>query len=241
MLERLQHHLRAPVVSLFWLGAAAIPASGADVIPSPPPAPVVAAPASVFSCAGHCAVTVLAGPQLETNMAQVYGVHPDRPYVPPWQYNFGDSWFLGGAFSYRLIGYPDVAAIEIEAGVGQRFGSYDQTEGWIALYGRWIWFPWNHIVRTTAAISTGINYASSATDNELNATPGRVSSRALHYLSPEITFARPDMPDKELVVRLHHRSGGGDFWKDDVPVYGSLFKGNAGGIQYLTVGLRQRF
>ena len=221
-----------------WASAADVVAPRRDpvvITPTQPP------PGGAFGCGGRCAATLLIGPQLTSDMDRVFGIGENPSYVPPWRYNFGDSWFAGGALSYRVLGNAEVASIEFEAGVGQRFGSLHQTEGWVALYGRWSYFPWNSLVRTSIAISTGLNYASSATEHEIALTSGNVSSRLLHYLAPEITFAAPDVPNTELVIRLHHRSGGGKWWDDDVPVYGSWFKGNRGGTQYLTAGIRQRF
>ncbi len=183
-------------------------------------------------------MTLLLGLQLETHMTEVFGLDP---FKPAWKYNFGDSVLVGGALSYRMLNYQDIWSIEGEIGAGQRFGALHQTEGWVALYARWSWFPWNHVVRTSVAISTGLNYASSATDFEIFWTPGNQSPRLMHYLSPEITFALPQAPDSEFLIRLHHRSGGGYFWKDNVPVYGGIFRGAEGGAQYLAFGLRQRF
>lgn len=195
-------------------------------------------PAAIPVCGGRCSATVLIGPELETDMWNVYGLE-GRKYVPPWQYNFGSAGLGAGALSYRFFD-SEWIAFEGEVGVGQRFGSLNQTEGWVALYGRWKWFPWNHFLTTTVAISTGLNYASSASPEEISETPGNVSTRLLHYLSPEITFALPSAPDKQLVVRLSHRSGGGADDKS-LPVYGDLFRGNSGGTQFLLIGFRQFF
>lgn len=199
----------------------------------------MAPPPAWFDCRGKCAATLLVGPQLQTGMTEVFGVAD--PFKPVWQYDFGDSVLVAGALSYSIINYQDIWSIEGEIGVGQRLGSLHQTEGWVALYARWGWFPWNHIVRTTVAISTGLNYASSATNYEILEAAGHISPRLMHYLSPEITFALPQDVNREILIRLHHRSGGGYFYSDDFPVYGGLFRGAQGGAQYLTVGLRQRF
>jgi hypothetical protein len=44
--------------------------------------------------------------------------------------------------------------------------------------------------------------------------------RLLHYLSPELTFGLPSMPDTDFVISSHHRSGGGQFFGSNFPVYG---------------------
>jgi hypothetical protein len=107
-----------------------------------------------------------------------------------------------------------------------------EAEIWAALYFRFTAFPWDHIVYTTIAFATGLNYASRISDWERavagKAVPG--GSRLLHYFSPELTFAWPDRKDIELVIRIHHRSG----------AYGFVSRVDSG-AQYTTVGLRWRF
>jgi hypothetical protein len=93
----------------------------------------------------------------------------------------------------------------------------------------------------TVAVSTGLNYASAVSTEEFLESRNGRGSRLLQYLSPEITFALPSTPDRELVIRSHHRSGGGGIYGNTVPVYGSIFHGTAGGTQFIVVGLRQRF
>jgi hypothetical protein len=219
------------------LGFLLFPSMPAFATDLPKPSSTIAVAPASFHCGGKCAVALFVGPELETDMAAVFGLDP---FVPPWKYQFNNSVLLSGALSYRLLG-NDIASIEGEIGLGQRFGSLHQTEGWGALYVRWGYFPWNGIVLTSVAVSTGLNYASSSTPSEIYLTPGSRSTRLLHYLSPEITFAQPQAPNTEIVVRLHHRSGGGFYFGDNFPVYGRTFRGNAGGTQYLTFGLRQRF
>jgi hypothetical protein len=149
--------------------------------------------------------------------------------------------FPWGAISRSVIEFDRFAKIEIEAGVGQRFGSLHQSEAWTALYVRWTYFPWNSFLRTSIAVSTGLSYASAVTPYELSEAVDGKGTRLLHYFSPEITFALPSWGETELVFRVHHRSGGGEYFGSNFPVYGSLFRGAQGGMQYLTVGVRQHF
>jgi len=186
-----------------------------------------------WNCTGKCAVTLFAGPLLRTGEGQVLGVDG---YVPPWRYRFGDSAFVGGTLSQVLVEFGDYADLEGEIGVGQRFGFLHETEGWVALYGRWKWFPWNNYITTTVAVSTGLDYASGIPPYEVQLSSVGHGSNLLHYFSPEITFAKPDRPDWQLVIRLHHRSGGGQYWG-----YTPIFKGVGGGAQYLVFGIRHWF
>ena len=112
----------------------------------------------------------------------------------------------------------------------QRFGRQSATELWGALFLRYHGFPWDGTVVTTAAISTGLNWASTVTDVEQDRADDEEGSRWMHFFSPEITFALPSRPNVELLLRFHHRSG----------VFG-LVSDARGGAQYATVGLRLRF
>ena len=183
-------------------------------------------------CGGNCAVSVYAGQYVKTPMKSVFGVDEAKEV---WDWQWDEHYIVAAALSRRLV---SIGALDIEPeiGIAQRFGGMHEVEGWAALYFRWTWFPWNHVVRTTAAMATGLNIASDV--NKIEEARGRVpgGSRLLHYLSPEMTFALPDQPNIELLFRFHHRSGGGDIWGDS-----DLFKGVNGGAQFQTVGLRYRF
>jgi hypothetical protein len=185
-----------------------------------------------------CAATFLLGRQINTGLAHIDGM---ESFVPPWAYKFGNSYFAGGLLSRVLGEIGDFTALEIEAGVGQRFGSLHEEEVWIALYGRWKYFPWNNYLRTTIAVSTGLSYASAIPLYEVLQSGNNQGSRLLHYLSPEITFGLPSQPDTDFVIRIQHRSGGGTYFGSNFPIYGSIFHRVQGGVQYLTVGIRQHF
>ena len=185
-------------------------------------------------CLGRCSATVFVGRRIDTAMSSMFGTQGH--FTAPWNYKWGDSEFLGGAVSRRLVRFGDAFDIEAEAGVGQRFRSLHESEAWVALYGRWRAFPWNDRLRTTVAISTGLNYASAVPRYEEIRTQVKGGSHLMHYLSPEITFGLPDQPNWDLVFRLHHRSGGREYWG---PV--GIFNGTGGGVQYGEIGLRYRF
>ena len=99
-----------------------------------------------------------------------------------------------------------------------------------AFFFRYRGFPWDRYVVTTAAISTGFNYASEISDKEQDRAKDGEGSQLMHFFSPEITFAAPRHPQYELLFRFHHRSG----------VFG-LVSDAWGGAQYGTIGLRWRF
>jgi hypothetical protein len=190
-------------------------------------------------CSGRCTATVFAGVQNETSQTEMFGAR--GKYTPFWDYSYSSGLFLGGALARELFDLNGIIGLEAEAGLGQRFVTLHETEVWGALYLRWKWFPWNDYVRTTVAVSTGVNYASGIPDYEIAQSGNNRGSRALHYFSPEITFSLPSDPTTELVIRNHHRSGGADWWGKSHPVYGGLFRNTAGGVQYLSAGIRKKF
>ena len=178
-------------------------------------------------CDGNCAVTVLAGPFVQNSMADVLYKAPELPFT--WDYR-SDDWFAGVALSRHAATVFGRIDLEPEIGIGRRFGRQDETEVWAALYARYRGFPWDDTVITTAALSTGLSYASAISDVEVGRAGEGEADRLLHYFSPELTFALPSRPDLELAFRFHHRSG----------VFG-IVSDARGGAHYGTVGLRFRF
>lgn len=221
-------------VCLFLL---ALEARAADLAPPPPEPSLFSARPDPYTalCGGRCALTAYAGPRLDTGLINAFGLKGTDKFVPPWNYRYGDSGIAGLAFSRTWYSFRDWFDIETEVGVAKRYGSLQEAEVWGALYGRWRLFPWSHIVRTSFAISTGLNYASGVPFYEVLRTETPEGSRLLHFFSPEITLGLPSHPDLDLVLRVHHRSGG--------KIFGCvrIFNCASGGAQHLTAGLRYRF
>ena len=150
----------------------------------------------------------------------------------PWAARFRDDAFGAVVVSRRLGRWLEHIIIDVEGGVGYRQGVTDAPVGWVSVYPRFDRFPLNRIVYTTAAVSTGVNYVAQLPQAELG-TPEEVkpkTSKLLHYFSPEVTFAHPNYPNHEVVIRYHHRSG----------VFG-LFGGVWGGSNVIAAGYRHRF
>ena len=146
----------------------------------------------------------------------------------PWTAEVRDDYFVGGSLSRQLTQFWSHFSLEAEMGVGVRFGATDGAEGWAAIYFRYNDFPWNHILYTTVAVSTVLNYISKLPPAETR--PGDPTSHLLHYFSPEITFALPQYKQHEVLVRYHHRSG----------VFGT-FNNVWGGSNVIAIGYRNRF
>jgi hypothetical protein len=178
-------------------------------------------------CAGDCAIYVFAGSSVATNVQDIFF----KP-IGPTAWNYSGGSVVGGAVSRRIATVFAMFDIESELGAAKRLG--DQTEGefWGAVYVRFTAFPWNNYVYTTLGLSTGLSYATGISDFErahstLNPPTG---THIQHYFSPELTFALPDHKDRQLVFRLHHRSG----------MYG-IVSGAMSGSSYMTVGVRAWF
>ena len=149
--------------------------------------------------------------------------------------NFGKGGFVGAAMSRQLVRFWSYFWLEAELGGGFRFEpgrDYYSPEGWGAIYMRFDGFPWNHYLRTSVGISTGINVIGEIPPSEtVYGEKTDVADEAIlqHYLSPEIAFSLPDSPQNELFFRIHHRSTGfGLFWNTST------------GSNVLTLGLRFR-
>lgn len=194
------------------------------------------------------AVTPIAGPEARAGDGQAAkGVNDDRKwalslmagyasidsdmYMAPkafWDKSFREETVIVGAASYNVVRFLRHFTLEAEIGLGHRFGT-GANDTWVAAYVRYDNFPWNHIIRTTVAASVGLNYIDKYPVSE-SYDPTKPRAHLLHYFSPEITFALPNRPEHELVMRIHHRSG----------VFG-LMKGVHGASDAFVMGYRYRF
>ena len=181
----------------------------------------------------YAAVTFMIGRGTDTGFTQIM--------VEPWTVDIVDLSMVSVALSTRLgtvselTGSSDLGFIgnhfsfDLEAGTAYRFGDESQGEFWGAIYLRYDGFPWNDTVYTSIAANTGVSLLTDTSEFERSRSDGQ-TSRLLHYLAPEITFADPSNKNLELVVKLHHRSG----------VFGT-FDGVSGGSTFIATGIRLRF
>jgi hypothetical protein len=185
-------------------------------------------PADLFRpCDGDCGAAIYAGTYVEDSMSDLLITEPKSPTA--WDYG-DDDHIIATSVSREVLRFWSRWTLEPEAGVAQRFGRQDATEVWGAVFFRYHGFPWDRVVLTTAALSTGLNWATEVTDVEQDRANDDEGSRWMHFFAPEITFAAPSRPNVELLIRFHHRSG----------VFG-LVSDAWGGAQYLTAGVRVRF
>ena len=147
----------------------------------------------------------------------------------PWDTRTDSIYLLSGSYNRRLTTVLDHLDIEVEGGIGRRFGDNNSAEAYAALGLRWRQFPWNDFLTTSFAVyPIGPSYVANLSPAEVS-KDGR-SAHWLNYFSIELTFAAPSTPQFEVLFRLHHRSG----------VFG-LIEGSTNGADFLSVGARYRF
>jgi len=181
----------------------------------------------IFECSGSCSFAFYAGRGVENTMQSIFFDNIELP--SNWDYSH--SFLAAVSASKTLINFDNLFHIEPEIDIAKRFGDAQEFELWTAIYFRWVYFPWNHILKTTIGVPTGLNYASGISDFELSRAGNKSieTSRLMHFLAPEITFSFPEKDSDEIFVRFHHRSGAFGLFTDH------------GGIQFLTTGIRHRF
>jgi hypothetical protein len=176
-------------------------------------------------CSGDCSISLSGGRQIRTSMTRIVTLQK-----PAWEWNWGHSELLAGAFSRRLVTFWNALNIEPEFGVAKRLGDMQAVEFWGAVTVRWTAFPWNDYIKTTIAFSDGFSLATQVDTVERNANVNHAGSILLNYFTPEITFALPDYDKYEMFFGVHHRSG----------IWGVINNVNAG-TQFGMVGLRVHF
>jgi hypothetical protein len=178
-------------------------------------------------CAGDCAVYFFAGSSVATNVNDIFF----KP-IGPTAWNYSGGSVVGGAVSRRIATVFTVFDIESEWGAAKRLGDQTEAEFWGAIYVRFTAFPWNNYIYTTLGLSTGLNYATgiSQFEKDHSKLDPPAGTHIQHYFAPELTFALPDHKERQLVFRLHHRSG----------MYG-LISGAMSGSTYMTAGVRLWF
>jgi hypothetical protein len=151
--------------------------------------------------------------------------------LSPWDTRTETIYLLSGSYNRRLTTVLNHLDVELEAGIGRRFGDNNSAEAYAALGLRWREFPWNDYLRTSFAVyPLGPSYVANLSASEVSKDKDGRSSNWLNFFSIELTFAAPSMPQLEAIFRLHHRSG----------VFG-LINGSTNGADFLSVGARYRF
>ena len=142
--------------------------------------------------------------------------------------SYEDAYFVGVALARRVGSLPGYVAFEVEWQAIQHLGDQQHQEFNILATARWLPFPWDQYLDTSCAIGEGGSYAIKIP--EVEARTHENTSRFLNYLLLELALALPDVPQWNLVFRIHHRSG----------IYG-LINDVEGASNALCLGVRYNF
>ncbi len=157
-----------------------------------------------------------------------WGADGDINNLPPLNSNFEKTWLAGLGLAREVARTGEHISWEIEAVVVKHIGWQTHWEGDLALSLRWDGYSWPQSLDSSVAIATGVSYASRLPEMEQAVDPD--TRKWLQFMALEIDFARPERPDRALVLRLHHRSS----------AFG-LYGTDNGGSNFYGVGLRRRF
>jgi hypothetical protein len=149
-------------------------------------------------------------------------------FLRPEEVRYADSYILAVAPSVELYRWWPGLALEAEGQAVRHFGDQDHWEFNGVLAARWHAFPWNRVVRTSAAFGAGPSWATErpALEPDIN---GGATRRLLVYWYMELTAAPAHWTHWDTSLRLHHRSG----------AFGLVAA--EGGSNVLALGLRRRF
>ena len=145
----------------------------------------------------------------------------------PARLNLKDSYTFGVSVSKQFAEWTRYIRFEGELQAIKHFGDQDHWEFTGSVNARWVVFPWNRYVETTAAFGEGLSWATEIPELEKADPTNTANRQLLNYILLEVTFAIPESP-WSLVTRIHHRSG----------VFG-LF--GHSGSNVLEAGIRYRF
>lgn len=165
------------------------------------------------------AITIYEAVIVEIDMIKV----PYNLNLTNWNYRL-----LSLAVSRRVghIGRP--IRLEVEGQVAKHVQGNRNWELNGLFVTRWVSFPWNPVIGTSFAFGAGLSLASSLPIYE--SSHQIHSNQLLAYLLWELDVYAPPVPQLQLALRLHHRSG----------AYGT-FNGVYAGSNYVGWGVKYTF
>lgn len=195
----------------------ALPSKAAPVVPIQNRPRIATPEDSIFFFAGRLSTSNMGSTFTFNTIAIDTTLH--SPYY--------DNYIVGAAYQRRIRDLGHGFVLGGEVGVADRFGHYlvccgDQAstptvtssnirhsgELWFGPTIRYESFILFDQVRVTPGLTAGF----SLTTNSIGVERGKEierngNARLLFYLGPEVAFSTASMPNWELIVRLHHRSG----------------------------------
>jgi len=139
------------------------------------------------------------GGVLTTNKSSDIWLHGD--------FGLDDDTLFGLAVSKVLYTPNENLDFEFEQGVVKHFGGQSNWEFDSVLLVRWNTFPWDSFIDTSLAVGDGVSFATDTPDLEVARYGLNKANPILNFVLAEFTFALPDHPNPELVMRMQHRSG----------------------------------
>jgi hypothetical protein len=118
-----------------------------------------------------------------------------------------DDTLFGLAVSKVLFSTGKNLDWEFEQQAVKHFGGQNNWEFNSVLMIRWKTFPWDSFIDTSLAFGDGISIATDTPDLEVAHYGANNANAILNFVLAEFTFALPDHPNPELVMRMQHRSG----------------------------------
>lgn len=145
--------------------------------------------------------------------------------------NHDSTYLIAGAYRHEFIKLPWNIVLGGEIGVGLRFGTGSYGEIWAAPTARVVGIPLGNAAVMSIGFVAGFSGITNPTKLERQREYEHSgNSKLLFYFSPELTLALRKVPNREIVFRLHHRSG----------LYGTLGQMREGSNTHV-VGLRWLF
>lgn len=140
------------------------------------------------------------------------------------------SYIWAAGIARPVYRFSEDLLLEAELNIATHAGMQSHSEFNAAVNLRWLRFPWDRHVNSTASFGLGPSYAHERPPIETSHTR-HTPARLLVFMPVEMTFAPPERKDSswEVLCRIHHRSG----------AYGVV--SNAKGSNFIAAGLRWRF
>jgi hypothetical protein len=143
-------------------------------------------------------ITVFGGVYTTGNMGETF-----NPFA-----NHDSTYLVAGAYRREFIKLPWNIVLGGEIGLGLRFGTGSYGEIWAAPTVRLVGIPLGNVASMSIGLIAGFSGITNPTDLERQREYEHSgNSKLLFYFSPELAFAFRDLPNIEMVFRLHHRSG----------------------------------
>ena len=220
---------RAPQPGL-WLVAAATIAAGSAAAQAPPAdnaagrawttgAPSYFDPFDLAWRDGRWWVTGFGGVVAKNYLSSTLRFDPD----------FGRTYSIGATLGREFARWEPWFRFEWEVGAALQLGREWSGDLRAMPMVRFVDFPWNHHLHTTAAIGWGLSWMTRRTRYEQQHDDTR-THRLNSAMAFELTFAAPARPDWAAILRIQHRSGMLGLWND-----------HGDDIDFVTVGVKHRF